>query len=226
MNTPPFMFVSLGRNMFTNLSYRDYNNISINMFLPFDLIVSTFADVIECFKTDFHNYIPTDFTNTTTDESGYNNYEVLKNENQSLIFNKTNVFLNKYELCGESNFPQILNNQIDKLRTLLEQNQQNQQIIFVRTILHYDTEITNITTFNNTIQELYPTLQYRLVIIIENQEITQFSHNIDDKTAVYTLNGNTDNIIPLNEFYYDINEIKALFEAIYTNIINQSPFTV
>lgn len=224
MNTSSFRFVSLGRNQFIYLSNKIYNDVPINELLPFDLITSTFAGVIDCFKTDFQNYLPTDFI-TTINESGY---DVLKNSVQSLIFNKTNFYLNKYEIYGEYGFQYMLNNQISLFRTLLQQYQQpnqQQKIIFVRSILNYDDEITNITIFNNLIQELYPTLQYQLVIIIENQGpneiITQFSHNINDKTSVYTLNANTDNLVQLNEFFNDINEINALFKPIYDSIINQ-----
>jgi hypothetical protein len=166
---------------------------------PFDYVRSSIEGVINCIETNFENYFP----KVLERKQNYEGY---------------NPFLGKY--IGF--YYQDLNDQnaIDSLQRKI--NRFNEKlskpidICFLRTICRddYRDETKYYKELQYAINERYPDINYIIVFLIPNQDVTQYYKELDNKTFIFALNdlSRDDNIVRVeHKLIYDYIKENNLF---------------
>jgi len=188
-------YISLGGWCGTAIALK-YNNLREEA-LPFDNIRSTFIGVIDCIKNDFINYFP----------------KKIKNEGTL----KHSIFRSKYfgfyyhNNLNDKNIIEMLQRRILRFNKILKETTDN--IIFVRTIVSdsYIYELNLSDIFIREIIKINENLNFVLILIIPEQEITEYYMNINKKVFLFTLNDKTHDNNHLGEQY------KPIFEFTQNN---------
>ena len=92
-------------------------------------------------------------------------------------------------------------------------------VCFLRTICRddYNDEIRHYKELQDAINKKYPNINYIVVFIIPNQDVTQYYKELDNKTFIFTLNdlSRDDNIVRVeHKIIYDFIKENNLFVKI------------
>ena len=182
-------FISIGGWCGTKifLQQNDYKEASF----PFDYVRSSIEGVINCIETNFENYFP----------------KVLERKNN---YGYYRPFLGKYIGFYNEDLTDInsINSFQRKINRFNEKLSQPIDVCFLRTICRddYNDEIKYYKELQYAINKSYPHINYIIVFIIPNQDVTQYYKELDNKTFIFTLNdlSRDDNIVRVeHKIIYD-----------------------
>jgi len=166
---------------------------------PFDYVRSSIEGVINCIETNFENYFP----------------KVLERKQNYGFYTP---FLGKYigfyyqDLKDQNSIDSLER----KIKRFNEKLSKSIDVCFLRTICRddYKDEIKYYKELQNVIDKRYPNINYIIVFLIPNQDVTQYYKELDNKTFLFTLNdlSRDDKIVaPEHKLIYDYIKEKNLF---------------
>jgi hypothetical protein len=193
-------FISLGGWCGTKFALK-YTNYSDEASLPFDYVRTSIEGIIDCVENDFKNYLPkkievddkiTSYKCFSGEYVSFYHHDITNRDVIDSIIRKTHRFYNKMGLKNKT--------------------------IFVRTICtnNYYDEIKHSYKLQYEIDNKWPQLDYILVFIIPEQNITSYYKNIGNKIFIFSLNYSIDD--------QNDNKLKSEYGKIFDFIINQNLF--
>ena len=166
--------------------------------LPFDSVRSSIEGIIDCIDTDFQNFFPKE----------------LKKDDR---FSNWVGFVGEYIGFYHQNHNLLDQNVIESFKRKIirfDEKIKKNNCIFIRTIVRdkYHDEINQYKNLQDVIDKKYPNISYIICFIIPNQVTTQYYKHLDNRTFLFTLKDNPDNII------------NSDYKPIYDFIINENLF--
>lgn len=178
----------------------------------FDHIRSSSKGIIDCIKTDFANFLP---TNLVPDYR----YKVI---GPRPYFSEHFGFFHSGDLSKEEHLESLRR----KMERFDEHCKSNKQILFIRAnaLPDYNEELDDMKEICMELEKKYPGLNYKIVFIIADQDTTEYYKDIDNKILIFTITGDSSVTIPVrNREYkkiYDILLSKNIFDEKLTENYN------
>ena len=193
-------FISIGGWCGTKVFLKQNNYLEVSY--PFDYVRSTIEGVINCIETNFENYLP-------------------KKMERRRDFIHYRPFIGKYIgfYYHDLSDPNTIDSIQRKIKRFNEKLSQNIDVCFLRTICRddYNDEINHYKELQAAINKSYPNINYIIVFLIPNQDVTQYYKELDCKTFIFTLNdlSRDDNIVRIeHKMIYDFIKENNLFSNI------------
>jgi len=193
-------FISIGGWCGTKVFLKQNNYLDASY--PFDYVRSTIEGVINCIETNFENYLP-------------------KKMERRYDFTYYRPFIGKYIgfYYHDLTDPNTIDSIQRKIKRFNEKLSQPIDVCFLRTICRddYNDEVKHYKELQNAINKSYPNINYIIVFIIPNQDVTQYYKELDNKTFIFTLNdlSRDDNIVRVeHKMIYDFIKETNLFANI------------
>jgi hypothetical protein len=166
--------------------------------LPFDSVRSSIEGIINCIDTDFQNFFPKELKK----DERFSNWVGFVGEYIGFFHHNHNLL--------DQNVIESFKRKIIRFDEKIKKN----NCVFIRTIVrdNYHDEINQYQKLQDVIDKKYPNISYIVCFIIPNQVTTQYYKHLDNRTFLFTLKDNPDNII-----YSD-------YSPIYDFIINENLF--
>ena len=171
-----------------------------NCSLTFDWVRSKFEGIIDCIENDFANFFP-----------------------NPLIYEKIgglNSFRGKFISFYHDKLLARQEKEIGKYKRRIARFQQilteEREIFFVRTVIteNYEDEIKLANDFHDVMKKKYSNTNYILVIVIPEQETTEFVKKIDANTLCFVL----------NDLSHDNNKLGKEYRPIFDYIENNNVY--
>lgn len=182
----------------------DSQNITNEPNNIFDHIRSSSKGIIDCVKNDFINFFP---TNTEVD-TRFINYRPFIGDHFGFYHS------------GSITDISVIDSFNRKIQRFYDHCNSNKNIIFMRTCIipNYEEELDDMKELSLELLKKYPTLKFRIVFIIPDQDITTYYKHIDDKIFIFTANDKSYNNNNVG------NEYKNIFDFIFkNNLFEQVP---
>jgi len=177
----------------------------------FDHIRSSSKGIIDCVKNDFSNFLPV-------------------NKEVDVRFIHYRPFIGEhfgFYHSGNITDKSVLDSFDRKIQRFYDHCNSDKHIIFLRSCIipAYEEELDDMKQLSLELLQKYPNLNFRIVFIIPDQDITAYYTNVDDKIFIFTVNDKSyDNNMVGSEYktIFDFISKNNLFEQIPVSNVGQS----
>jgi len=139
--------------------------------LPFDYLRGSFEGVIDCIEHDFRGFFP-----------------------RRLVVERAAIYRSfRGRFCSfyhhDLRDPDVVERFRGRISRFDEILRDSRRIVFLRTIVapRFEAEVALVGAFHSIVGRKYPNLDYRLVMVLENQTRTALARIVDPRTLLFAL---------------------------------------